>query len=340
MILGQYLQSDEMAQRYRAMAIDVPNSRILVTNFRNTAQEEDLSVPPNCGGFGRIRHFVRSRDADWPSNPLPIDPACRALNLPSQDKIRAQLFQNAVCNWRCWYCFVPFPLLDGRKAHSQMMSVGNLIDLWSAEQDRPKLIDLSGGQPEIVHEWILWTMRELLARNLDKEVYLWSDDNLSTDYFWRYLTNADREFVRSYPMYGRVCCLKGFDPRSFSFNTSAAPEEYDRQFVLLRRLVELGLDLYCYVTLTTDDTVNLEAKISTFVDRLRSLDENLPLRTIPLKIEVFGPTQNRLTPGRTASLMNQCSAVDAWSNELERRYSTSSRAIHISDVPLVSRRAL
>jgi len=64
-----------------------------------------------------------------------------------------------------------------------MMSVGELIDLWSAEGDRANLLDLSGGQPEIVPEWILWTMRELLARNLDKGVYLWSDDNLSTDYF-------------------------------------------------------------------------------------------------------------------------------------------------------------
>jgi uncharacterized Fe-S cluster-containing radical SAM superfamily protein len=340
MTLTQYLQSEEMAQRYRARAIDLPGRRILITDFRNSGQEEDLTVPPNCGGFGRIRHFVRTRDANWPDNPLPIDPTCRALNLPCQDKIRAQVFQNAVCNWRCWYCFVPFPLLDGRKAHSQMISVGHLIDLWSAERDRPNLIDLSGGQPEIVPEWILWTMRELLARNLNQEVYLWSDDNLSTDYFWRYLTDADREFIRSYPMYGRVCCLKGFDPRSFSFNTSAPPEEYDQQFVLLRRLVELGLDLYCYVTFTTDDTVNLDTKISAFVDRLQSLDENLPLRTIPLKIQVFGPTQTRLTPERTASLTNQCSAVDAWSNELERRYPASSRAMHISDVPLVSRRAL
>lgn len=339
MTLAQYLQSEEMAQRYRTKAIDVPNQRILITDFRNSGQEEDLSVPPNCGGFGRVRHFVRTRDVNWPNNPLPLDPACRALKLPFQDKIRAQVFQNAVCNWRCWYCFVPFPLLDGRKAHSEMMSVGQLIDLWSAEWDRPRLIDLSGGQPEIVPEWILWTMRELSARNLDKDVYLWSDDNLSTDYFWTCLTNEDREFVRSYAMYGRVCCLKGFDAQSFSFNTSAGPEEYDRQFVLLRRLVELGLDLYCYVTLTTDDTVNVEAKISTFVDRLQSLDENLPLRTIPLKIEVFGPTETRLTPERTASLRNQCAAVDAWSNELERRYSASSRTMHISDVPLVSRRA-
>ena len=66
MTLAQYLQSEEMAQRYRAKAIDVPNQRILITDFRNSGQEEDLSVPPNCGGFGRVRHFARTRDANWP----------------------------------------------------------------------------------------------------------------------------------------------------------------------------------------------------------------------------------------------------------------------------------
>ena len=135
----QYLKSDELAQKYRTKAVDIPNQKVLITDFRNTAQEEDLTVPPNCGGFGRLRHFVRSRDSEWPTNPLPIDPACRALHLPPQDRIRAQVFQNAVCNWRCWYCFVPFSLLDANRAHSQMMSVGALIDLWSAEPERAQM---------------------------------------------------------------------------------------------------------------------------------------------------------------------------------------------------------
>jgi len=340
MTLTKYLQSEELAQRYRAKAVDGANRRVLITDLRNTAQEEDLTLPPNCGGFGRIRHFIRTRDTYWPNNPLPIDPACQALGLPFRDEIQAQVFQNAVCNWRCWYCFVPFPLLDGRAAHSQMISVSHLMDLWSAETERPQVIDLSGGQPEIVPEWILWTMQELFARNLHQQVYLWSDDNLSSEYFWKVLSDGDREFIRSYPTYGRVCCLKGFDPGSFSFNTSAGPDEFEQQFALLNRLIELGLDLYCYVTFTTDDPANIDSRMSVFVDRLQRLDENLPLRTVPLKIQVFGPTQTRLTIQRADSLRNQCAAVDAWSNQLERRYSAASRAIRITDVPFLSRRVL
>lgn len=336
--MTRYLQSDQLAQRYRSTAIDIPNQRILVTDFRNTRQEEDLTVPPNCGGFGRIRHFVRHRDLTWLPNPLPIDPACKALNLQPHDMIRAQVFQNAVCNWRCWYCFVPFPLLDGNKAHSEMVTAAQLIDLWSVETDRPQLIDLTGGQPEIVPEWILWTMRELESRNLTRDVYLWSDDNLSTDYLWTHLTDQDRSYIASYPMYGRVCCFKGFDEHSFSFNTAASPNEYSTQFARMKRLLILGLDLYCYVTFTTDDTTELRTKMANFVDRLQSLDENLPLRTVPLKIDVFSPTEPRLTPTRISSLENQRFAVDAWKNEIEHRYPASLRNIHISDVPLTHQR--
>ena len=48
-----------------------------------------------------------------------------------------------------------------------------------------------------------------------------------------------------------VCCIKGFDARSFSFNTRAAEDGYEQQFATLRRVLELGLDTYGYVTLTS-----------------------------------------------------------------------------------------
>src|SRR6185437_11313543 len=137
-----YLNPDHLAQRYRATAIDVRKQTVLITDFRNTPQEADLTVPPNCGGFGRVRHFVRTRDVNWPDNPLPIDPACRALGLGLRDMIRAQVFQNAVCNWRCWYCFVPFSLLNANQRHSSWVSPSELLDLYQAEPTPPPMIDL------------------------------------------------------------------------------------------------------------------------------------------------------------------------------------------------------
>ena len=50
------------------------------------------------------------------------DPASQALTLPRADLLRAQAFQNAVCNWRCWYCYVPFGLLSANLEHSAWLS--------------------------------------------------------------------------------------------------------------------------------------------------------------------------------------------------------------------------
>ena len=57
----RYLNADELGTRYRAQALDAQERRILVTNFRGSAQEPDLTEPANCDGFGRIRHFVRKK---------------------------------------------------------------------------------------------------------------------------------------------------------------------------------------------------------------------------------------------------------------------------------------
>lgn len=140
-----YLNTAELASRYREQGIDHEERRVLVTNFRGTDQERDLSEAPNCEGFGRLRHFVRKRSNNWGNNPLPLDPVAKALGLGFGEELRAQAFQNAVCNWRCWYCFVPFTLLDANKAHSRMMTADELIGLWLREPGRAPMIDLTGG---------------------------------------------------------------------------------------------------------------------------------------------------------------------------------------------------
>src|SRR5690349_12409002 len=105
------IDTQRVSSMYRDRLIDVEGRRLLITRLAGSEQEADLTLPPNCGGYGRVRHFRRATSDGWPLNPLPIDPACAALGMPQADEIRAQAFQNAACNWRCWYCFVPFNLL-------------------------------------------------------------------------------------------------------------------------------------------------------------------------------------------------------------------------------------
>ena len=328
------LDTDTLSARYRQAAVDVPGRRVLITRIAGSAQEPDLSVPVNCRGFGRIRHFRRDTAPGFPPNPLPIDPAARSLGLPASDVLRAQVFQSAVCNWRCWYCYVPFDLLAAHPKRSAWMGAGELVDLYLDQLDPPRVLDLSGGQPDLTPEWTVWIMEALRERGLERRVYLWSDDNLSNDYFWRFLTPSQRRTISEYPTYGRVCCFKGFDATSFAFNTKAAPDLFERQFELMGRLLALKLDLYAYATFPAPSSLGLEGKMHAFVDRLQRLDHYLPLRTVPLEIQVFGASAQRVGAAQKIAMDVQRAAVECWTEELERRFSARERTMSIVDVPL------
>ncbi len=328
------LNTSALSSRFRDAAIDRDNKRLLITNYHDTDQEDDLSEPANCNGFGRIRHFRRTTSHGWPSNPLPIDPAQKALGLPRTDLLRAQVFQNAVCNWRCWYCFVPFDLLAANRKHSDWLSPEMLIDLYLQQPDPPKVIDLTGGQPDLTPEWVPWIMVELRNRGLEKDVYLWSDDNLSNDYFWRFLSDEDKEIIATYRNYGRVCCFKGFNTESFTFNTRAESQLFDQQFELMGRFLDLGIDIYAYATFTTPSRQHVRDDMRAFVDRLQMLDTYLPLRTVPLEIQVFTPVEKRINEGLREALTNQYAAVEAWLEELQSRFSAEERNQNIANIPL------
>jgi hypothetical protein len=228
--------------------------------------------------------------------------------------------------------------LAANRKYADFLSPATLIDLYLSQPEPPLVLDLTGGQPDLVPEWVPWMMHELRARGLEHQVYVWSDDNLSNDYFWRFLSETDRECVATYAHYGRVCCFKGFNAASFSYNTRAEPTLFDRQFALMDRLLTLGMDLYGYVTFTTSSPTGIAEDMPVFVDRLQTLDEHLPLRVVPLEIQVFTPVQPRLSALEKAALRYQHIAVEVWQKELENRYSSAQRALSMADVPLRTRK--
>lgn len=334
--MARPLDTDALADMYRSKCVRLADRKLLISNFVGTQQAHDLTEPPNCEGYGRVRHFRRSVDASWVPNPLPIDPASKALGLQAGEVLHAQVFQNAACNWRCWYCFVPFNMLTASEARSSWMTAEQLVEMYLCEEQRPQMIDLTGGQPELVPEWVVWTMLALRQRGLEGKVYLWSDDNLSTDYFWTKLSDDERDLVSTFRGYGRVGCFKGFDQASFSFNTLAAPELFERQFVLMRRYAETAIDLYAYTTFTTMVADGIEDAMKRFVDRLQEIDRSLPLRTVPLQVAAFGVVKKRLSVNddRYVAIENQKRAIEAWKKELEARFTSTERALSIADVPV------
>lgn len=336
------LDTEDLSIRFRAKAIDLKNKSVSITNFYNSEQEKDIKEKPNCDGFGRVRHFKMDRGSDWPPNPLPILPAARALNVNPENELRAQVFQNSVCNWRCWYCFVDFKLLSGNANHSAFKSSTELLDLYLKEPDRPLMIDLTGGQPDLTPEWIPWMMEALMEYGLYEKVYLWSDDNLSNDYFWKCLDSNQIDLVQSYKMYGRVCCFKGIEETSFSLNTLADPSLFEQQFFLVERLMNLDIDLYFYITLTAPKHTNFELAVPRFIDRIQRIHENLPLRIVPLEVFQFSPVTSRISGNESRQtevddlISGQYDAMRIWKSELKRRFSPSQLSLPITDVSIRS----
>ena len=101
--------------------------------------------------------------------------------------------------------------------------------------------------------------------------------------------------------------------------------------------VSLGLDLYAYVTLTSDNSEQIVDRVRLFVDRLQNVHEKLPLRTVPLEIQVFSPVQSRLRQGQKQALWNQRLAVEAWNRELSERFTWEERNAPITSISLSTR---
>lgn len=323
--------------RIRGNAVDRTKRTVLIAQLSGSIQEADLSVPPNCSGYGRIRHFRKTTSVGWPLNPLPIVPACRSLKIEHvPDEMTAQLFQHAICPWRCWYCFVSDDHLRGDPRTSKMLTCEKLVDLYKAESNRPAIIVLSGGSPGLVPEWRLWMMDALESAGLHRDTYLWSDDDLSSGFMFNALSAEEQGRIERYENYGQVCCFKGYDSASFKFNCKAGEAQYETQFDLMRQMLQLGIDVYGYVTLTSPFHGKIADGVRHFVDKLQRLSEFLPLRTVPLEISTdFKPPVDRgIDEDMRHSIIGQRIAIGVWSEEIERRFSLEMRQKDIVDIPL------
>ena len=227
----------------RGKSLDAKGKQILIANLLSSEQHKDLSEPPNCGGYGRIRHYEIRRYDDWSANPLPNVPAAAALGRPADAILKAQVFQIAACNWNCWFCFVDENRRNADKAYSKLFTANNVVEMMLQEKNRSDVIVLSGGQPDLVPEWTVWMMEALIQKGLEHDVYLWNDDNLSLDFLTRYLSENQISRMVEFQNYARVGCFKGFDSNSFSFNTSAPPERFDAQFKVFSNIPECFLRL-------------------------------------------------------------------------------------------------
>lgn len=323
---------EELSEMLRKKIINIEEKKILISRISSSKQEQDLTLPPNCEGYGRIRHFKMARK-NWIPDPLPNVPYATKMNIAIEETLQTQLFQLSACDFRCWFCFVDQNLLAANTKNSKFFSVDELFELYLKEQIQPKIIDLSGGQPNLTPEWLYWAIEKIqkIGRN---DLYIWSDDNLSNYHYWKYLSNNQREVISNFKNQGRVGCFKGFDSNSFAFNTNINPRYYDNQFDIFNKLLNEKIDLYAYVIFTSNPTDKIKESMRIFVDKLQKIHYNLPLRTVPLEIVSYESMKTRIKQKHLDAINFQYKVLDSWLEELDKRFSFEERQQLISQIEM------
>lgn len=314
---------DRLAKKIRARLFKSSTREYYIANLRGSLEEKDQYTLVNCNGFGRRRKLKDFRL--HLENPItnPDRPAVNFRTVAGVNELETQVFQIAGCNLRCWYCYVDDNRLSGRGG--AYMTANEMVDLYLGEENRSPVLDLSGGEPSLVPEWLYDTLVALEQREQREKVHVWIDDNLTSFNYWTYLTKKERQFISDTPNHCRAVCFKGFDQESFQFTTLAKADFFERQFQVAQRYVDEAIKLYGYVTFTTDQSSNHSDVIERFVDRLQCVSEDLPLRVIPLRIVKFHAMRPRLLNERADALRIQEEVFEIWNSTLQTRFGKVSK---------------
>ena len=244
------------------------------------------------------------------------------FNLKKDPRNYSKVFtiQLAGCDFDCNYCYVPKQINVANQKLGKFFTAKEIIDYFLSAKEKSKepmnIIRISGGNPTIVPEIIIDIYQEIKNQNLD--VYLWIDSNLSTT---KYLENLKKDLKNIFIQknVGVVGCFKGSCEKDFSILTGAEPKFYQSQFETAEWFLGQGTDFYVYLpALVYED--NIEEKLKNFIERLRNLNKNLPLRVEILEILDYPGAKLNFERakkiGRPLPKTNQKIVFDLWYNKI------------------------
>jgi uncharacterized Fe-S cluster-containing radical SAM superfamily protein len=333
--MPRLIDSESLARVMKQRVVRSAERRLLISNISGSAEAEDSYAIVNCRGFGRKRAFRTYRFQGPLDDSIERTRTQRVLcsGYPRENVTYTQVFQLGGCSWRCWYCYVDVALLSGTESRGAWLTSEDLLELYEEEPDRPDIIDLSGGQPDLAPGWPVWMVRALAAKSYGNRIFLRSEDNLSGALLTETLDASDLRILRE-ARYSRIGCFKGFDAESFSFNTKAVPSGFDRQFEVARDIISAGIDFFAYVTLTGPRTEDIAAKVADFMDRLQDVHPLLPLRVVPLKVTPSSTWPQPGSPVAADAGRTEIEALSRWTAEIVRRIPAATRSLPMEEISL------
>lgn len=258
--------------------------------------------------------------------------------------------QIALCDFYCWHCYVPDELLRGASNKINYFTPRDFVDRFLAVRADPKkesygsnVLRVSGGEPFLAPDFILGCLEYLQDKGLDKEIFVWSETNLSpflmkggqTSLVETWLEEQGKSLKNFAKFKNFVLhpCLHGTNPSNFAQITFAKEEYFNQLIEGLRLLVDLKIDVYPTIGSNTSPST----EITDLFLKLKEINTKLPLRfaLIPYSFDNYPAIDARLSKSkRQGVIYGKDAMISQWNALLKENYNVSYAEIPRSKVQL------
>jgi uncharacterized Fe-S cluster-containing radical SAM superfamily protein len=227
------------------------------------------------------------------------------------------------CTYDCNFCYVPPEINAANQSFGKFFSAKEIVDNFlsakSKSEEPMNVIRLTGGEVTIIPEIIVDVFNEIERRDLS--IYMWIDTNMSGTPYLEALEGEVKSILKK--NVGVVGCFKGVADEDFSMITGSKQEFYESQFEVAKRFLSWGTDFYLYLPALVYGK-NFSSKMDVFIERLRKMSTNLPLRLEMLIIKQYAGAvinmQLKSKQGRPMPENDQKLIFDYWYNKLLPKY--------------------
>lgn len=242
--------------------------------------------------------------------------------------------QVGLCNFHCWYCYVPEDILRG--ARVQSLTSEQLVESYlkirandKAQGLESNVLRISGGEPFLAPDLVLECLEYIQKIGLQEEVFVWSETNLSPFIkegadqstlveTWLQEQGKTLEDLARFNNFALHPCLHGITPLNLAQTTLVGAEFFDRLVEAFRTLVDHRIDIYPTISSNTSPSEGLEHLFW----KLKTINEKLPLRFALIEDDLdYPPVDERLSrERRRGEIYGRNLLITRWSRLLEETY--------------------
>lgn len=238
-----------------------------------------------------------------------------------------------LCPNDCWHCYVPKELYENAEGRSDLLTAQEIVTKFLEQRSidgsqgkHSNVLRITGGEPFLLPKLILECLQYLKEKELENEVFLWTETNLEPFIGEQGKAFMDQrenlEILRKLSSFKNLAvhpCFHGLHEEEFKLITGKDYQvTIDQQVDGLRRLVDSSIDVFP----TFGSNVCDPSNIRELFNKLKKVHSNLPLRValVEYKVDYESVPKRLKKENRKPKLHSKFANLRIWNSLLMRQY--------------------